>query len=139
MSDLGVVVLRLADIDLTLVGPSVAWILGLALVFASFSFASYRSSEQGTKIWAVLALGWCRFGIEGGLALFTLGFALGTSSLWERLGWGLLALIFVNRLLPSSGRIRQLIIRKLKGLASLRAHLKTSLRFQRSADQDGSK
>jgi hypothetical protein len=81
-------------IDWYLVGFGALWILGLGLVTASLSFAYYLASQQKQRFRQALEIPACRIMINLGLVLFCLGFAGNVSTIWERLLWAVLALIF---------------------------------------------
>lgn len=69
------------------------WILGLALMLAAFSLATFRASQAGRRLGDELAAPAFQVPLLAGLLLFCLGLLLAGRSWWERLLWGALALI----------------------------------------------
>lgn len=69
------------------------WILGLALMLAVFSMATFRASQAGRRLGDELAAPALQVPLLAGLLLFCLGLLLAGRSWWERLLWGALALI----------------------------------------------
>jgi hypothetical protein len=82
-------------IDWYSVGFGVLWIFGLALVTASLSFAYYLADQQKRRFSQVLDMPVYQIWVNLGLVLFCLGWLGAVSALWERIAWGVLALIFV--------------------------------------------
>ena len=81
-------------IDWVSVGFSALWILGLGLVTAGLSFASYLASQQKRRFRQALEMPACRIMMDLGLVFFCVGLAGDVSAIWERLLWAVLALIF---------------------------------------------
>ena len=81
-------------IDVWEVVANSVWILGLAVLLAAFSWASWAASAEGIRFRAVLR----RPGIQRvlilGLMLFCAGLAATARAWWERTLWGLLTVIF---------------------------------------------
>lgn len=84
-------------IDWYSMGFGALWILGLGLVVAALSFANYLTSQQKRRFKQVLKMSACRITIDLGLVFLCLGLTGGLSAVWERLLWGVLALIFIVR------------------------------------------
>ncbi|MGQ9555898.1 MAG: hypothetical protein ACUVWR_17495 [Anaerolineae bacterium] len=73
---------------------SALWILGLALVLATLSFANYQARQAGIRLRQALSTPSFSLPISLGLLLFCLGMSYGTQPLWQRLLWLLLAAAF---------------------------------------------
>ena len=73
------------------------WVLGLAVLLASLSYADWRRRLAQPPVSLRAALGIPRFqaAAGAGLALFCAGIALGGSVWWQTLIWAVLALVFV--------------------------------------------
>ena len=73
------------------------WILGLSIVIATLSyadwFATLRSSASRTRIRDVLGQAAFRIALWSGLTLFCVGVALAGGRWWERILWGILAVM----------------------------------------------
>ena len=82
-------------IDWALVGRSALWILGLALVLACLSMAHYWAQERRVGLPQVLAEAGYQRGLNGGLALVSLGVGLGSRSWWEAAIWVILCIGFL--------------------------------------------
>jgi hypothetical protein len=82
-------------IDWYLVGFNALWIMGLGLVTAGLSLANYLGSRQNWRFGQALKIPACKIMIGLGLVFFCLGLAGDVSTIWERLLWVVLALIFV--------------------------------------------
>ncbi len=81
-------------IDWYSVGFGALWILGLGLVLAALSFASYLASQRKRRFRQALEMPACRIMIGLGLVFFCLGQTGSVSAAWERILWAVLALIF---------------------------------------------
>jgi hypothetical protein len=84
-------------IDWYVIGFGALWILGLGLVVATLSFANYLASQQKRRFREALEMPACQIMIYLGLVFFCLGLTGGVPAVWERLLWGVLALIFAVR------------------------------------------
>jgi hypothetical protein len=82
-------------IDWYSVGFSALWILGLGLVVAALSFASYMADQQKQRFNQALEIPSCRIMIDLGLVFFALGWTGSVSSTWERVVWAVLAALFM--------------------------------------------
>ena len=82
-------------IDWYSVGFGALWTLGLGLVLAALSFASYLAGRDKRPLTQVLALPEYQTLINLGLVFFCLGWAGSVSTTWEHLLWAILAFIFV--------------------------------------------
>jgi len=69
------------------------WILGLALMLATLSVATFRASQAGRRLGGELAAPAFRASLLAGLLLSCLGLLLAGRSWWERFLWGALALV----------------------------------------------
>ncbi len=67
------------------------WIVGAAIVVASWSWLDWRSAARGTGIRGTLARALWSPGMALGLALACLGAGLGVAPGWQRVAWLLLA------------------------------------------------
>lgn len=70
------------------------WVVGLAALLATLSWASWRASETRCRLRDALNRASIRLAIHAGLALFCLGLALSDGRWWARALWALLALSF---------------------------------------------
>ena len=73
------------------------WILGSALVLATFSYAWWQSRIQRLSLRAVLHQSGVRRTLGVGLALFASGMAATGGAWWEWVLWGGLALFWAGR------------------------------------------
>lgn len=70
------------------------WIIGLSLLIAVLSYASYFATQQKKQFKQALEIHACRnIGLLG-LVIFCIGLAGGVSAIWERIAWAALAIIF---------------------------------------------
>jgi hypothetical protein len=81
-------------IDWINVGANGLWILGCALALASFSYASWRASQEGGKLSAHLESPGTRQALYLAGLLFCVGLAILAGSLFERVLWVFLSLAF---------------------------------------------
>ena len=81
-------------IDWYSVGFSALWILGLGLVVAALSFANYQAGQQKQRFKQARERPASRIMIDLGLVFFCLGLTGSVSSIWERILWAILALVF---------------------------------------------
>lgn len=82
-------------IDLRIVVAGTLWITGLAVVLAALSWANWEAKTGGERLRAALERPAIRRAIDGGLALFCVGLAVGAEQWWERALWGLLAVAWI--------------------------------------------
>ncbi|MGC8839141.1 MAG: hypothetical protein ACP5UM_12065 [Anaerolineae bacterium] len=71
------------------------WVLGLSLLLAAWSLASWEARQGGGRTLAVLERPGYMAAASAGLALFALGLALTAGRIWERALWGVLAVASV--------------------------------------------
>ncbi len=73
------------------------WILGLAIIVATLSYADWlamlRSRASRARMRDVLGQAAFRIALWSGLTLFCVGVALAGGRWWERILWGVLALM----------------------------------------------
>ena len=82
-------------IDPRIVVAGTLWITGLAVVLAALSWANWEAKTGGERLRAALERPAIRRAIDGGLALFCVGLAVGAEQWWERALWGLLGAVWV--------------------------------------------
>jgi hypothetical protein len=70
------------------------WILGLAVLLAAFSWASWTASAEGNRFRTALRRPGIQRVLSLGLMLFCAGLAATGHAWWERTLWGLLTVIF---------------------------------------------
>ena len=70
------------------------WILGLAVLLAAFSWASWAASAEGVRFRTMLRRPGMQRVLSLGLMLFCAGLAATGRAWWERTLWGLLTAIF---------------------------------------------
>ena len=81
-------------IDWRMVGFSSLWILGLSIILTVLGFADYHAKTRKLRFREELrGVGYQRF-IYIGLTLFCLGLLGSSSTWWEKVLWGFLALCF---------------------------------------------
>ena len=81
-------------IDWLALAFSALWILGLALVLATLSFASYQAHEERVRLRQALSQPRFSVPISVGLLLVCVGMSYGAQPLWQRFLWLLLAAAF---------------------------------------------
>ena len=74
------------------VGTGSLWIAGLAIIFATISYAHWQAGERGERLRAVLGVFACQVGLDLGMLLLCTGLFFTARSIWERLAWAALAL-----------------------------------------------
>lgn len=74
------------------------WVLALAAALAVVSTASWRASAEKASFREVLGRRETALALLGCLALFCLGVALATASMFEKFAWGVLAVFAVFRM-----------------------------------------
>lgn len=84
----------MALIDWAGLARTALWIVGLSIVLAGFSHASWQAARQGVRLRGLLARPAFQIMLAGGLALFAAGLAWGSTRRWERLAWLALLLLF---------------------------------------------
>jgi hypothetical protein len=77
-------------IEIWAVAANALWILGLALLLAALSWASWLASVQKVRFRAVLARAGVQAVLYLGLSLFSAGLAATAHTWWERVLWLLL-------------------------------------------------
>ena len=80
-------------IDLWDVGRAALWILGLAIVLATWSYARWWAIRHGVRIRHTLKMPAFAVPFCAGLALLCLGLALSGHRWWETGAWTLLAIV----------------------------------------------
>ena len=70
------------------------WILGLAVLLAAFSWASWVASVERGRVRTVLGRPGARRALGLGLVLFCAGLAATGRTWWERALWALLSVLF---------------------------------------------
>lgn len=75
------------------------WILGLALILATLSWANYEAKSSHIRLREALTRPTFQRFMDFGLALFCLGLALGASRWWERALWFAFSAIWLGWLL----------------------------------------
>jgi len=81
-------------IDWRMIGFSSLWIVGLSIILSVLGFADYHAKMRKRRFREELrGVEYQRF-INIGLALFCFGLLGSSSTWWEKLLWGLLALSF---------------------------------------------
>jgi hypothetical protein len=71
------------------------WVLGLALLLATWSVAYYDARTQGVPTLRLLEVGGYSLSVTVGLILFCLGMVATEERLWAQVLWGVLALAFL--------------------------------------------
>lgn len=87
-----------------------AWIVGLAMALAAFSYAEWRAASRGEDLRAALARRQFRILLSAGMALISLGLAFAGHRPWAKSLAGMLAAGFVfeaGRLCLARGRDSQ--------------------------------
>ena len=85
-------------IDWISLGFSALWISGLGIMTASLSMYAYVASEKKWRLKQLFGTPAFRIMIFLGLDLFCIGWAGIDVVAWERVVWGILALIFAIRI-----------------------------------------
>lgn len=80
-------------IDVWSIARNSLWILGLALLLATFSYADWKAQQQGCKRSHVTDEPAFCFSINIGLALFGLGLLATSDSWWEMAAWAVVLLL----------------------------------------------
>jgi putative inorganic carbon (HCO3(-)) transporter len=83
-------------IDWAGVGAGALWITGLALLLAALSHARWLAGLRGVYFIAVLRAPGVQSVCDCGLALFCAGLSLSTRTPWQRIAWGVLALLYAG-------------------------------------------
>ena len=83
------------------------WIAGLAVLLATLSHARWLSGAQGLRLGAVLSTPDFSLACDLGLALFSLGLCLSARPLWQRVAWGLLAVLYAALALSETRKPRR--------------------------------
>jgi hypothetical protein len=80
------------------------WIVGLAVILAAFSMASYRARVDRIPLRQELGGKTTQFPMVIGMVLFCLGLLLSSRSWWEKVIWGLAMAWFVVQAVHLGGR-----------------------------------
>jgi hypothetical protein len=75
------------------VAHNAAWVLGLAVILTAFAMASFQTRVQGVRLRQVLRASSFLLPFGVGLFLFCLGVLFGRHTWWQRVLWGLLAVL----------------------------------------------
>jgi hypothetical protein len=75
------------------------WILGLAVVLAAMGMANFQTRIQGVKLRRALISSGFQLPFGVGMFLFCLGVFLSSQAWWERVLWGLLAVLFAGQVI----------------------------------------
>lgn len=84
-------------IDIWAVLANSLWILGMAVLLATFSWAYWMADTKGGRLRTMMGLPRIQQALNGGAFLFCAGLAATSRVWWERLLWGLLAVAWVVR------------------------------------------
>ena len=76
------------------------WVMGLAVLLAVLGWAHWVASEEKSRLRSVLARPNMLRVLDLGLALFSAGLAATGRAWWERLCWGLLAVVWIVQAWP---------------------------------------
>lgn len=79
-----------------MLGFASLWILGLAVILATLSFADYHANRGSKRRREVLGEPGYRAAVNTGLTLFCLGLLGSSRTMWETVLWGLLAAAFLS-------------------------------------------
>ncbi|MDH7485541.1 MAG: hypothetical protein QHJ81_04610 [Anaerolineae bacterium] len=71
------------------------WIVGLAIGLAAWSIARWRAHQQGLPPRQMLSMPPFIVPFCAGMALFSLGLALGSRRWWETAAWAVLTVLFI--------------------------------------------
>ena len=82
-------------IDWYTVGVSTLWIVGLAQLLATLSFAHGLTVGQAKSMRQILSELPFRLSITAGIVLFALGMLLSAEAIWEKIGWGVVIALAV--------------------------------------------
>ena len=93
-------------IDWPLVARSALWILGLSVIVAAWSYASYWATVHGERHRVAFGRPGFLLPFAGGMALFCAGLAWGAASLVERILWIALLLGFLYMGVSEARRAR---------------------------------
>ena len=80
-------------IDWASVGTGALWTSGLAIIFATISYAHWRARGEGKRLRAVLGISGCQVTLDLGTTLVCMGLFFAARSTWERLAWAALTLL----------------------------------------------
>jgi hypothetical protein len=74
------------------------WILGLSIVLAAWSYASWLAARLRVRAWRAIEWPILVVPVSGGLMLFAASMAWGAARIWERVLWIALALAFLAQM-----------------------------------------
>jgi hypothetical protein len=74
------------------------WILGLSIVLAAWSYASWVAAQRRVRAWRAIEWPFFVVPVSGGLMLFAAGMTWGATRIWERVLWIALALAFLAQM-----------------------------------------
>ena len=84
-------------IDWFSVAANSLWIVGLAVLLATFSYSDWKKSVEKSSLRAVLGEFTPSLCINFGLFLFCSGLLATSTTWWERAGWGIALLLVVGQ------------------------------------------
>ena len=79
------------------VAYNATWILGLAVILASFAMASYQTRVQGVRLRQALRASSFLLPFGVGMFLFCLGVFFSSHTWWHRALWGLLTVLIAGQ------------------------------------------
>jgi len=82
-------------IDWMGVVTNAAWLFGLAVVLAALSYADWNAHHAGRRFCDVLGQPVFHMAVWSGLTLFCMGVGFSGGRWWERILWGVLAILAV--------------------------------------------
>lgn len=83
------------------------WILGCAVILATFSYASWDASTSGEKLGARIGRPAYQVAFSLGTLLFTTGLAAAAGELFARIVWGVLGLLSLFSLILAARQARR--------------------------------
>jgi hypothetical protein len=86
-------------IDWRMVGFACLWIIGLAVVCATFGFVQYEAQRTTRRFWYVYKESGYQGWVYAGLSLFCLGLIGSSQHWWEFVAWIVLAIWFLLNLI----------------------------------------
>lgn len=94
-------------IDWARVARGALWIGGLSVALAAWSYAFWRARDRHVPLQQALARPRFQVTLNLGLAGFALGLAWGAATLWERLAWLALAIVFAWQAAGSLWKLKE--------------------------------
>jgi hypothetical protein len=93
--------------DIWEVATNGLWVLGLAMLLSTLSWAHWAASEEDERLRIVLSRSGTQHGLDWALFLFCTGLAATSRRWWEQILWGLLALAWVVQALRVKQTVNQ--------------------------------